>query len=354
VDDERSSRPLDLGSAFRRFVAEAERAIRFEDLAELFASGLEPPTQLVRDLVVEGQVNWMMGHPGHGKSTVAMWCALQHIESGGQVIWLDWEAGPRDTALRLVALGASPEQLVANFHYSYSPVVSADADGLASIAFHVEEMENVLVVFDSASKALSVAGLDENNPSEATQWTTHVVMPLRSLGATVLVIDHVPKTATRATPYPRRAGSKLADTEVAWYVEATESFSQSRAGEVLLSRKKDRNGVLPEEVRLSVGDGAGKLPIRVVGSGDGAGIGDAFRDVCQRVVDKLREHKGQRINATQLAGMVRGKKQTVLDAAKTVANDLGEPVRSEPGKRANEVVYWYAEDAVPEIARSGA
>lgn len=106
-------------------------------------------------------------------------------------------------------------------------------------------------------------------------------MPLRRLGATVAVIDHVPKGATRGTPYPRGAGSKLADTEVAWFVEAVEAFSQSQSGELLLTRQKDRNGVLPQDVRLSIGDGLGNLPVhRLTGP---SGRSDAFREVCVRV-----------------------------------------------------------------------
>lgn len=162
--------------------AQVRRAHVPEDLAALLAGGLEPPAQLIEGLVVEGQVNWLAGHPAQGKTTVALWSAAQHLEAGGHVIWLDWEAGPRDTVLRLEALGASHDQIIDRFHYFYSPLVPADEHGLELLRGDLERWPNALVVFDSASKALSIAGLDENTPAEATRWTTEVVMPLPGTG----------------------------------------------------------------------------------------------------------------------------------------------------------------------------
>src|SRR5205823_412658 len=47
--------------------------LRVESLAEVAAGGLEPPPVLVPGVIVEGQVNWLAGHPGHGKTTIAMY-----------------------------------------------------------------------------------------------------------------------------------------------------------------------------------------------------------------------------------------------------------------------------------------
>jgi hypothetical protein len=341
---------FDLYRAFQEYLREqeAEAGLRFEDLSVALAGGLEPPELLVPDLVVKKRVTWLAGHPGQGKSTVAMWIAVQHIQAGGHVIWLDWEGGVRETLLRLVAIGGlENEQIVGHFHYANSPYMTAE-DGLDKLLPALRQMPGALVVFDSASKALSVAGLDENSPPDATRWTTHVVMPLRDHGATPLVIDHVAKTATRTTPYARGAGSKLADTDVSWFVEATEQFNQAQPGEVLLTRLKDRTGTLPLDIRLKVGDGQGGLPIeRIQGR---LGTSDAFRVVKNRVKTALREHESA--NASQLSGLVRGKKATVLEAAKALATDDTEPVWSRPGKRVNEVIYYYDEERLPPLLRN--
>jgi hypothetical protein len=350
---------LDLAAEYASYedelLREALHGLHFEDLAELLEKGLPEPTQLVEGLVIDQAVNWFCGHPEQGKTIIALWVAIEHMRNGGHVVWLDWENGVLKVLRRLLAMGAGADLIVGHFHYTGYPVIPADVDGLARIADALGRWPGALVVFDSASKALSVAGLSENNPEEATRWTVQIVMPVRERGSTVVVLDHVTKDANRHTPYPRGAGSKLADTDVAWYVEATKPFNREQAGELRLTQQKDRDGVLPQEVFMRVGDGEGGLPVEVVGAeAVGAGeaeAGERYGVVKGRVRDCLRKHRPRRISTTQLADLVTGKKATVIRAAKDLAGDLGEPVSSGPGKGANSVEYWYDEDAVPQIAR---
>jgi hypothetical protein len=164
-------------------------------------------------------------------------------------------------------------------------------------------------------------------------------MPLRDLGATILVIDHVQKTASRSNPYPRGAGSKLADTEVAWFVEAIEPFNRSQVGELRLTKHKDRSGVLPAEMRLKVGDGQGNLPVEVIeGAGESDGRGDKEHQLRQRVVEALREH-GE-LNVTQLKELVKGNASQVVATARELAHDPREPVGVGTGPRQS-VIYRY-------------
>ena len=324
--------------------------IRFEDLAATLAGGLEPPAQVVEGLIVDRQVHWLAGHPAHGKTTVALWSAVTYMKRGGHVVWFDWEAGERDTLLRLRALGADPDTIIQHFHYANSPRIPADEDGLALLQDALRPWSSPLVVFDSASKALSIAGLDENNPAEATRWTTETVMPLRDLGATILVIDHVQKTASRSNPYPRGAGSKLADTEVAWFVEAIEPFNRSQVGELRLTKHKDRSGVLPAEMRLKVGDGQGNLPVEVIeGAGESDGRGDKEHQLRQRVVEALREH-GE-LNVTQLKELVKGNASQVVATARELAHDPREPVGVGTGPRQSVIYRYDAAEAVPLVRK---
>jgi hypothetical protein len=47
---------------------------------------------------------------------------------------------------------------------------------------------------------------------------------------------------------------------------------------------------------------------------------------------------------------LKGIRQKVIHAAKELAHQLGEPISSGPGP-SNSVVFWYDEEALPEIAR---
>lgn len=146
--------PLDLAAEWAGYLDSLPSAatsvipegLQFENLAEAFGAGLQPPKQLVEGLVVEGQVNWFSGHPGHGKTTVVMWIAAEHMRAGGHVIWLDWEGGLRETLLRLRALGVDDELAVERFHYANGPYLTADEDGLNKLKPAVSHWAGALVV----------------------------------------------------------------------------------------------------------------------------------------------------------------------------------------------------------------
>jgi AAA domain len=321
---------------------DARPRLRFElDLAEIAAGGIPDPPRLSTRLY-ENRVHWYSGHPGHGKTTMAAADAVAHMATGGHVVWLDFEAGKRQTVARLMAAGATVEQLGAQFHLAVSPPMTADENGLAPLAAALEEWPGALLAIDSASKALGAAGLDENNPTDVTKWTTHIVIPSRELGATVIVIDHVTKGATKFMPYARGAGSKLADTDVAWYVEATERFDRETSGRVELTRQKDREGLLPESLAYAVGDGAGKLPVVQVDVETEGTRTEREAGMRGKVLAVLQEHSdaAHPIKASQVIDRISGREKAIRDALRELAGDKSAPVVTADGPNRS-VLYAY-------------
>lgn len=318
--------------------------LRFEpDLAEIAAGEIPEPERLIPNLLYVNRVHWLSGHPGHGKTTLAAWSATQHMQAGGHVIWLDWEGGVMPTVARMLAVGAKADEIGERFHLAAFPSISADAEGFAALAAALEDWPGALVVFDSASKALTAAGFDENNPAEATRWTTNLILPAREAGSTVIVIDHVTKGATKTTPYARGAGSKLADADVAWYVEATARFNRETAGRIELARHKDRDGLMPERLAFDVGDGAGGLPITAAEVEDeasrdrrDAGVRSAVLAVLQ-AADKPLSKKAVR----DLAGKRRA---DVAEALDSLVNDQASGVTATVGD-GGFVVYAFDAEA---------
>ncbi len=312
------------------------------DLGDIARGGVPEPERLIPDLLYANRVHWLSGHPGHGKTTVAAEAARQHMDAGGHVVWLDWEAGLRPTVARMLAVGAEPEQLDELLHLAISPPLSADDDGFAKIAAALDAYPGALVVFDSASKALGAAGADENNPTEATAWTTKIILPAREAGATVIVIDHVVKGATKTTPYARGAGSKLADTDVAWYVEATIRFDRDTPGKVELTRHKDREGLLPERLVFEVGDGAGGLPVKQVAAETETTRAERDAGLRGKVLAILQEHTSpaEPRSTSQIVELVHAQKAAVLAALGELVALNGAGVEQKPGPR-RAVLYWY-------------
>lgn len=180
-----------------------------------------------------------------------------------------------------------------------------------------------------SSKALSIAGLDENLPKDATKWTTEVIMPLRE-HATPIVVDHVVKSATRAMPYARGAGSKLADTEVMWYVEAELKFNRTQRGRLRLTKHKDREGILPPEIFLAVGDGAGLLSVERI-DGEASKEDRTLAKIKASLMVFLNEHDGERFSTKYLEEAIAGTRGLIRTALTDLVGDPALPYSSIKG-----------------------
>lgn len=233
-------------------------ALVFEDLRPILDGGLPPLETIVDDLVYVSGVHWFQGHPGSGKTTLAMaaaWDVMSDLESPRHVVWLDYEGGVRGTLRRMIEMGIPAQLLIERLHYTAWPV---DANQyLNEVA---DQWPGALVVVDSASKALQTAALDENSATDVTKWVGPVVRAAKERGLPVIVIDHVTKAAGESR-YARGAGAKLADSDVAWRIEAHEPFNRTTKGIIHCSQAKDRDGSLPWDVWYSVGDGEGGIPV---------------------------------------------------------------------------------------------
>lgn len=292
-------------------------------LLDIAARAHEPlPQMLVPNLLPEGTVVWLGGHPGEGKTTMALWCALTFIRMGRPVLWLDWEGGPRQTAARFADLGATDEE-IRKLRYADAPHISADAAGQALLLNTVQRVgDGALVVYDSCSKSLASNGLEENNNSEVTQWTVNLLAPLRER-CTVLVLDHVAKEATRATPYPRGAGAKKADTDIEFYLEAAAPFNRETVGRLRLTRHKDRLGLVPHTIYYSIGDGKGGIPITEtsVVKDDQSGV-----ETTKRILDLLDENEENGLTINQIETRLQDKSGAVARILNGLADDAASGV----------------------------
>lgn len=229
--------------------------IDFLDLTAAFNGEIPDPEILVDDMVYEEGVHLISGHPGSGKSIMAKTWAVLAMAEGRHVVWLDYEMGLRATGSRLAACGATLEQLQELFHYAWTP---KDAEShLIAVA---QRWPGAFVVFDSMSKALKLAGLDENSPGEVTGFTLPLITAAKAHHLPMVLIDHVTK-GSKDSRYSRGSGSKLADADVHWTVEKVDEFNRETIGTMNLKLQKDREGFLPFGLWFRVGDGAGGLPV---------------------------------------------------------------------------------------------
>ncbi len=256
------------GSGSQPEAGRLSRPFVVQNLAEHAARGIEPP-----DLICDGHLyrpgtHTLSGPPDVGKTVVASAWAASLLRAGESVVLFDEESGADQTVEKMLALGLEPADF-ARLHYVEYPNRTWDGPDLRAVAELLSDVRPALVYFDSSAAFLARARLDEDRAPDVTKFWSEVLLPCaRTYGAAVVVIDHVPKSASGGR-YARGSGAKLASTDVAYMLDVIRPFSRAEDGLLKLTASKDRRGFLhrQHEVRVSVADGL-RLTIAAVDGTD--------------------------------------------------------------------------------------
>jgi hypothetical protein len=220
-------------------------------LGKLITEGIEPPTHLEPDVLIDGAVHWFHGTADTGKTWLAAYLAKHRIEAGGNVLICDKENGPEIYGERLEALGCDPETIDRHLFYHGEPNLRLDHGVLEAYTMRLEEVDPVLVIYDSARGFLTTAGLEENSNDDLDKWYEGILKPVRNRKCAATVLDHDPKDGNTA----RGAGRKKDLCDVMWAVKCPYSFDESKVGMMRLVLEKGRRGGLPPSVTYSIGGG---------------------------------------------------------------------------------------------------
>lgn len=221
------------------------------DLARLIEVGVPGPNLMCGGLLYRRGLHTLTGPPDCGKTSLALRWALDLLDAGTSVVWLDEESGPEIAAEKLIAFGVKPADL-ADLHYYPFPSRPWSPGDVAMLGEVMKTCRPVLTIWDSAAAFLARAGLSEDDAGEVTGFWSNVLAPCARLyGSAVLVIDHDTKNGGQSR-YARGSGAKLAATDVAYKLEAVRQFSRSQDGELRLTVTKDRRGSLPRAHRIRV------------------------------------------------------------------------------------------------------
>lgn len=218
-------------------------------LGQGIEDGFEPPEELEAGILLRGRVHHLFSEAGTGKSFVALWLVVEALERGQRVLYADMENGPHIVSERLNALGVGADTVDDLLTYLSSPSLSLNGDDRSTWPDLLDKLNPDLVVFDSWVGFLGAAGLEENSNDDVTKWSVAYSHPARAQGITVLILDHVPHDAKRS----RGASRKKDEADVQFQLLNTQPFDRETVGEVVLVRKKDREGWLPPSVTLSIG-----------------------------------------------------------------------------------------------------
>ena len=188
-------------------------------------------------LLYAGKVNSIHGEPGSGKTWLAVITAISAMAQGLRVLWWDHEDKPATLAIRAQLLGGldvfDPDKL----RY-ITPSLIEDKDAMnAANAWLVGNGQPGLVVIDSAE---SSGAPSDGKP--IAEWYTNYIIPWQDSGATVLILDHVPKAREDRPRGPIGSTHKLSRLDGVGLIISGTPWTKKRNGKMFLKVDKDRNG----------------------------------------------------------------------------------------------------------------
>lgn len=193
-----------------------------------------------RGLFYPGRVNGLYGDSTAGKTWTALLCCTQAMESGGTVIFIDFEDDEVGTVERLLDLGVEPDAITTQFGY-VRPDERFDNEARARLLQQIEDLAPTLVVIDSTGESMAMDGTKPNDDDDVARWITNLPKWVARLGPAVLLLDHLAKAGEKKTPVGSHR--KLSAINGSAYVQASvKAFSKTQAGFSKLTCSKDRRG----------------------------------------------------------------------------------------------------------------
>jgi hypothetical protein len=229
--------------------------LTFTKLREMMRHGIDPPEQLIPELLYEQGIHSIYSPGGTGKTIMALWCAVQVMEQGLNVIYCDEENSSDTIAELLQCYGADPDLVDRHFHYAEFPHLTSNETERWARTVHT--VRPAVTFFDSFADMLALEGYDENSSVHVTRWIKNFAEPVKQIGGAVLILDHINKA--NSGNGARGSTAKLAKVDVAWKLEGKQ-FDRQTTAELTIKKDKDRMGCLPKKRTFMVGgDGNGNL-----------------------------------------------------------------------------------------------
>ena len=206
-------------------------------------------------LLYDGKLNFLFGTPGSGKSWVALYAIHEALLRDHRAIYWDHEDTPSTLKRRSLLIGLDLADFWSDGQFKYlRPGLDGSTLAMAEAMTWIAGGDGpTLVVIDSAESA----GCPSDG-ADVAPWLAKIVLPFLEAGATVLVLDHVPKRKEGRPLGPIGSQHKLARVDGAALYVSGVPWTQKTDGHLTLYNHKDRHGQLPAPI--------GKAVARVIGT----------------------------------------------------------------------------------------
>ncbi|MDN4173943.1 DnaB-like helicase N-terminal domain-containing protein [Nocardioides sp. SOB77] len=203
-----------------------------------------PPTMLMRSdgvfLFYDGAVHTVSGESESGKTWLTLLAATQLMAASENVTFLDFEDRADRVIGRLLALGATPDQIRNHFTY-VRPDRPLDDGGRTQFEPAITNAR--LVVLDGVTEAMTLHGFDLNSNEDSAHFQGLLPRWIADHGPAVVMIDHVVKDKEKQDRFALGAQHKLAGIDGAAYiVKMLQPFGRGKRGLASVQVAKDRPG----------------------------------------------------------------------------------------------------------------
>lgn len=209
---------------------------------------LEPAVLFRADgvgLLYPGRIHWAHGESESGKSWLGLIATVRVISTGGTVLYIDHESDPAEITARLLALGATPADVLAYLVY----LRPGDSSMIARNMLELDRLLSqryVLGIIDGVTDGLGLDRASSKDTDEVAGWIRRMPRRIASAtGAAVLAIDQVSKDSDSRGRFAIGSQHKLAGVDgAAFVVEPSQPLGKGLVGEIVLRIAKDRPGAL--------------------------------------------------------------------------------------------------------------
>ena len=198
-----------------------------------------------RSLLYPGRTHVFLGETESCKTFVTNEIMAQEIVKGNVVIFVDLEDAAITAVERLLQLGLAAEEIRDGFLYLNPHDVFDDV-----ARSHLEQRivwtnrTATFVVIDSMTEAMSMEGLDPDRGLQVSEFYRNAPRWFaESLGAAVVIIDHVAKKTKNSNRFAIGSERKISGlTGAAYQFTKLKEFGRGMTGTVKVTVSKDRPG----------------------------------------------------------------------------------------------------------------
>ncbi len=205
-------------------------------------------------MLYPGRAHTVVSETEGGKTWLALSWAVDEMNAGHHVVYIDFEDDEGGVVGRLLLLAAHPDVIRERFHYLRPDMALGSGVNRDDLDRVLSAYEPTLGVIDSVTEAMTVHGLNPLDNADAATFGRLLPRRITEAGAACASLDHVTKATEGRGRYALGAVHKLnALNGAAYLLENRTAFGVGLTGRSTVRIAKDRPGQLRRNALPSTG-----------------------------------------------------------------------------------------------------